>query len=54
MDLGAGFFLLLRLSTVSSRRDKITGGTELRVRGHGRGTLRGTLGEVVLFMVSAR
>ena len=49
-DLGAGFFFLPWLSTVSSERGKIMGGPRLRVQGRGNGIMRRTLGEVVCFI----
>ena len=50
MDLGASFFLLLSHSTESFGRGTTKGRLELRVRGHGKGTVRGTLSEVVCFI----
>jgi len=48
VDLGAGFFFMTELSTLSSGKGSVIGGPELRVRGHGRGAARGTLGKVVV------
>ena len=54
VDLGVDYFFLPRLSIVSSGRGKIMGGPKLRVRGRGKGTVRGTEGEVVVFMQLGR
>jgi len=47
-DLGVDCFLLPRLSMVSSGGGKIMGGLELHILSLGKGTLRGTVGEVVV------
>ena len=47
-DLGVHCFLLPRLSMVVSGRGKIMGGPELYILGLGKGTLRSTVGEVVV------
>ena len=46
--LGVDCFLLPRLSMVSSGGGKIMGGLELHILSLGKGTLRGTVGEVVV------
>ena len=49
VDLGANFFFMTELSTLSYGKGSTMGGPKLRVRGHGRGAARGTLGEMVVF-----
>jgi len=50
VDLGADFFIMTGLSALSSGKGSTMGGSELRVRGRGRGADRGTLCEVVVFL----
>jgi len=49
-DLRAGLFLLTGLSILSSGQGSIVGGPKLRVRGYDKDAVRGTLGEVVVFL----
>jgi len=49
-DLRADLVLLIGLSIMSSGRGSTVRGPELRVRGHDKDAVRGTLGEVMVFL----